>query len=71
MTDGFYETEAARSTRVDTVDLNPAFCPDAPVCLPVVGDQVVWRDDHHVTASYATSRRDVVWRVLRRTGALD
>ena len=57
--------------RVDTLDLNPAFCPDAPICLPVVGDEVVWRDDHHVTARYAESRREQVWRILQDSGALD
>jgi peptidoglycan/LPS O-acetylase OafA/YrhL len=66
--DGFAQTEAARSPKVEVLDLNPAFCPDAPVCLPVVGDEVVWRDDHHVTATYATSRREVVWQILKATG---
>ena len=51
VTDGLSLTEAAVSPRVDTLDLNPAFCPDAPICLPVVDDEVVWRDDHHVTAA--------------------
>ena len=69
--DGFYQTEAATSPRVDTLDLNPAFCPDAPICQPVVEGEVVWRDDHHVTARYAESRRDTVWQILRRTGAFD
>ncbi len=68
--DGFAQTEAARSPKLDVLDLNPAFCPDAPVCLPVVGDEVVWRDDHHVTASYATSRREAVWKILTATGAV-
>ena len=68
MTDGLSLTEAAVSPRVDTLDLNPAFCPDAPICLPVVGDEVVWRDDHHVTARYAESRREQVWRILQATG---
>ena len=69
--DGFAQTEAARSPKVDVLDLNPAFCPDAPVCLPVVGDVVVWRDDHHVTATYDTSRRDAVWKILSRTGRIE
>ena len=34
VTDGLSLTEAAVSPRVDTLDLNPAFCPDAPICLP-------------------------------------
>ena len=62
---------AARSPGVQPVDLNPAFCPGAPVCLPVVDDEVVWRDDHHVTAGYAVSRRDQVWQILQETGAFD
>jgi peptidoglycan/LPS O-acetylase OafA/YrhL len=70
VTDGLSVTEAATSRKVDTLDLNPAFCPDAPVCLPVVDDEVVWRDDHHVTAQYAESRRRQVWRILRDSGAL-
>ena len=62
---------ADRLSGVAPVDLNPAFCPGAPVCLPVVDDEVVWRDDHHVTAAYAVSRRDVVWDILQRTSSLD
>lgn len=66
--DGFFITEAAQSDRISTVNLNPAFCPGAPVCQPIVGDQVVWRDDHHYTASYGLARRDQVWKILSATG---
>ncbi|HEX6150495.1 acyltransferase family protein [Nocardioides sp.] len=69
--DGFAQAEAARSPKVEVLDLNPAFCPDAPVCLPVVDDLVVWRDDHHVTATYATSRRDAVWKILAETARIE
>jgi peptidoglycan/LPS O-acetylase OafA/YrhL len=69
-TDRLVHRLAREGPRVQPVDLNPALCPDSPVCLPVVDDQVVWRDDHHVTASYAVARRDAVWDVLSRTGAL-
>lgn len=69
--DGYYSTAAAASARIDTVDLNPAFCPDAPVCRPVVDHEVVWRDDHHVTARYAVARREAVWKILQGTGAFD
>ncbi len=69
-TDRLVHRLALEGPDVQPVDLNPALCPDSPVCLPVVDDEVVWRDDHHVTASYAVSRRDAVWEVLSRTGAL-
>lgn len=68
-TDAYLVNTALRERRIDTVDLNAAFCPDAPICQAVVGDEVVWRDDHHVTASYAVSRAEEVWKALRRTGA--
>jgi hypothetical protein len=68
--DGLYATISAHSALIDTVNLNPAFCPSAPICLPVVDGSVVWRDDHHYTASYANQRRDRVWRQLMQTGVL-
>ena len=67
-TDAYFITRARTEAGLDTVDLNPAFCPDAPLCQPVVGDEVVWRDDHHVTATYAESRAEEVWRILERAG---
>ena len=69
-TDRLVHRLALEGPEVQPVDLNPALCPDSPICLPVVDDQVVWRDDHHVTASYAVSRRDAVWETLARTGAV-
>ncbi len=71
-TDRLVHRLAGSDDRVGPVDLNPAFCPDAPeACLPVVDDEVVWRDDHHVTAGFAVSRAPEVWRILQGTGVLD
>ncbi len=67
--DGYNAAAAARSPKVETVDLNPAFCPTAPVCHAVADGKVVYRDDHHFTARYGLSRRDQVWRILRGTEA--
>ncbi|WP_370246322.1 acyltransferase family protein [Jiangella sp. DSM 45060] len=39
---------------VDVVDLNRAICP-TDECPAVIGNVVVWRDDHHLTATYARS----------------
>ncbi len=69
--DGFAEAAAAQSESILTVNLNDAFCPTAPVCLPMMGDTVVWRDDHHYTADYALERRDQVWKALEEAGAFD
>ncbi|NYD41351.1 acyltransferase family protein [Nocardioides panaciterrulae] len=70
-TDGFATTLAAQDPRVHTLDLNPIFCPTAPVCLPVRDGKVVFRDDHHYTVDYAMSQREQVWKALQATGALD
>ena len=67
--DGYAAAAAAQSESILTVNLNDAFCPTAPVCLPMMGDTVVWRDDHHYTADYATQRRKAVWQALTDAGA--
>jgi hypothetical protein len=69
--DGYYQAAAAASSKVWTVNLNPAFCPDAPVCEPVVDGDIVWRDDHHVTATFARHREPEVWDLITATGVLD
>lgn len=37
---------------VHLVDLNDAVCPDSP-CAPAIGHVLVYRDEHHITATYA------------------
>jgi peptidoglycan/LPS O-acetylase OafA/YrhL len=69
--DGYVAAAAAQASSILSVDLNEVFCPDAPVCLPVVGKHVVWRDDHHYTATYAQARREAVWKALEKAGALE
>jgi hypothetical protein len=69
--DGIYLASAAESDHVYTVDLNPAFCPAAPVCHPVVDGEVVWRDKHHLAPTYAQKQRKEAWRLIRRTGVVD
>ncbi len=48
------EAEAARLTGATLVDLSAATCPTDP-CPPVIGSMLVYRDHHHLTATFATS----------------
>ncbi|WP_167880587.1 acyltransferase family protein [Nocardioides guangzhouensis] len=66
--DGFYAAAAAQSDDIVTVNLNDVFCATAPVCQPMDGDQVVWRDDHHYTASYVEARSAGVWKAFQDAG---
>ncbi|HSJ22062.1 MAG TPA: acyltransferase family protein [Nocardioidaceae bacterium] len=68
--DAFYRALAAESPNLYSVNLNPAFCPTAPVCRAVHDGKVVWRDPKHFTAGFAEDRRDRVWKLIRRTGVL-
>jgi peptidoglycan/LPS O-acetylase OafA/YrhL len=68
--DGFITTLAAEDPRVRTLDLNPIFCPTAPVCSPIQNDTLVWRDDHHYTVHYAMAMRERIWTSLKATGLL-
>jgi peptidoglycan/LPS O-acetylase OafA/YrhL len=51
---GRRESEAARLTGATLVDLSAATCPTDP-CPPVVGSMLVYRDHHHLTATFARS----------------
>jgi hypothetical protein len=70
-TDAFVTTLAVENHRIHALDLNPIFCPTRPVCSPIQHDQLVWRDDHHYTVSYAKAMRQQVWSALKGTGAFE
>jgi hypothetical protein len=48
------ERTAAQAAGATLVDLSDAICPDDP-CQPVVRGMIVYRDDHHLTATFAAS----------------
>ena len=51
--DGYYAAAARRVVEDPRGEPQRRPLPAAPVCQPMSGKQVVWRDDHHYTASYA------------------
>ncbi|HET9441703.1 MAG TPA: acyltransferase family protein [Acidimicrobiales bacterium] len=55
--DGIYETLAAESDAITTVDFNPAICLTPPLCQPVRGRTVIWRDWDHITSRFAVEQR--------------
>ena len=70
-TDGILDSLAARAPdHAASVDLNPVLCPDAPICRPVVGRTVVWKDPDHVTGTFLDEERNAVWERLTATGFL-
>jgi len=48
------ERAAAKAANATVVDLSDAICPGDP-CQAVIGDTIVQRDDHHLTATFAAS----------------
>ncbi|HKB28199.1 MAG TPA: SGNH hydrolase domain-containing protein [Candidatus Limnocylindrales bacterium] len=48
------ERVAAQAAQATLVDLSDAICPSDP-CQPVVNGMIVYRDDHHLTATFAAS----------------
>ena len=70
-TDGILESIAVASPDdTATVDLNPVLCPDYPVCRPVIGRTVVWKDHDHVTGTFLDEQRAGIWSRLVTTGLL-
>ena len=68
--DSFYDTVSTGRDDVATVDVNPIVCPDAPVCLPVLDDVVVWRNVDHLTGDIGIAKRKEIWAAIEDTGLL-
>ncbi|GAB6900099.1 acyltransferase family protein [Kineosporia succinea] len=56
---------ASRAVRVPMVDASEQLC-TATTCPAVVGDVVVYRDEHHLTATFARSTAPFVGQELKR-----
>jgi peptidoglycan/LPS O-acetylase OafA/YrhL len=61
------EAEAARLTGATLVDLSAVTCPSDP-CPPVVGSMLVYRDHHHLTATFVRSLVDELGAALPVVG---
>lgn len=70
LSDAFYRTLAVRYANVYELNINPVICPRAPVCQTIIDGIVVWRNKHHLTATFATHVHDKVWKRLVDTGVL-
>ena len=61
------EAEAARLTGATLVDLSAAVCPTDP-CPPIIGSMLVYRDHHHLTATFAASLAEELGAALPVVG---
>jgi hypothetical protein len=57
------EKEAARLSGATLVDMSAATCPVDP-CPPIIGTRLVYRDNHHLTATFARSLAGVLGAAL-------
>jgi hypothetical protein len=60
--------EAARLTGATIVDLSDSVCPGDP-CPPIIGTTLVYRDHHHLTATFAVSLADQLEAALPLVGS--
>jgi peptidoglycan/LPS O-acetylase OafA/YrhL len=61
---GTIERIAATEAGVPTIDLAPATCPGSP-CPAVLDGMIVFRDSHHLTATFAVALGPVLDRAVR------
>ncbi|MFI5258563.1 MAG: acyltransferase family protein [Candidatus Limnocylindrales bacterium] len=52
---GTREQAAAKATGAGLIDLTAAICPGTGNCPVVINNMIVWRDEHHLTATFSTS----------------
>ncbi|MGW3494106.1 SGNH hydrolase domain-containing protein [Streptomyces sp. NPDC001020] len=58
------EREVAKKYGADIIDTTPAFC-TADVCPAVIGDQVVYFDNSHITSSYSKTLKPFLQPALQ------
>ncbi|HEY4558878.1 MAG TPA: acyltransferase family protein [Enteractinococcus sp.] len=61
---------AAETVDAEAVDMSDALC-SAEACAPVVGGVIVWRDGHHITATYAETLAGALERKLQESSSLE
>lgn len=59
--DAVAKTLSVEYDEVHFVDALPVYCPDAPVCLPVLDGLPVWRNANHLNSSLVEDRRDLLY----------
>lgn len=62
--DPFVEA-ASLTSDAKLVDMNEYVCPQG-LCAPLTGNVLVWRDRHHLTATYSRSLKTLLLRKLER-----
>ena len=65
-----YRDLAAADDYTISVDLDGFACPRLPICDPLQRDYPVWRDDDHLTATFAASLAPIVEQLLVDSGIL-
>ncbi len=62
------ETEAGRLSGASVIDMSAETCPTDP-CPPIIGSILVYRDHHHLTATFAASLAGPLGAALPAVGA--
>jgi hypothetical protein len=57
---GTREKNAAAATGAGLIDLTAAICPGTGSCPVVINNIIVWRDDHHLTATFSATLGPVI-----------
>ena len=57
---GTREVNASKATGAGLIDLTAAICPGDGACPVVIDNMIVWRDQHHLTATFAASLGPVI-----------
>ncbi|MFM8237634.1 MAG: acyltransferase family protein [Actinomycetota bacterium] len=67
--EAWFRQLARTDPAVRTIDLDRAVCPGKPECSPVVDGRIVWRDENHITATFARELAPRIRAALGRPAA--
>jgi len=64
--ESWFREQQRRDPMIRTIDVDRLVCPGKPRCSPVVDGRIVWRDENHITATFARELAPGIGALLDR-----
>ena len=69
-TESIYRAEASARESVVSIDYDAFACPFLPTCVPYVNDELVYRNQFHLSNKWIMDHRESLWMLIQKSGVL-
>jgi hypothetical protein len=69
-TESIYRAEAGKREGVFSINYDSLACPFLPTCVPYIDNELVYRNQFHLSNKWIMTHREELWSLIRNSGAL-